>query len=195
VNPAALPALFAQHKMAVLGAGAAGAVLLGLRARRKSTTGAGGAVTSRPAGTLPAAAVVPANGLQANGPDNTAVQVYDALQSELAPFLQQQAAQTDASSAGVAAAVAPVASTLFAPNLTGKYVRYNQGTIGEIESDGSIYGISGPELTDAQWADVRNAGISSLGTAPFDTTGPLYGDRATNLTAIGTAARTATKTT
>jgi hypothetical protein len=154
VNTAQLQAFVAAHKVGVLGTAAAGAVLLGLRTRRKAT--AGGAATSQPAGTLPAAAVVPANGLQGVGStyDSSAYDVYSALQSELTPFLQGQAAQTDASSTGIAAAVLPVASTLFAPTYSGNYVKdAKTGLIGEVETDGSVFG-----FTPAQWSTAAGKG-------------------------------------
>jgi hypothetical protein len=175
VNPGALSAFFVQHKVAVLGAGAAGAVLLGLRSRKK----AAGPATSQPAGTLPAAAVVPANGLQGVGStyDSSAYDVYSALQQELGPFLQQQAAQTGSSS-GIST-VPPIASTLFAPTGSGNYVAYKNGTIAEIESDGSQLG-----LIDDEWRRLAAGGATykSLGT---DLTSGQYFETATNLANVG----------
>jgi hypothetical protein len=149
VNPAQLSAYFAAHKTAILGGAAAGVAVLGLRARKKAAAPA----TSQPAGTLPAAAVVPANGLQSVGStyDSSAYDVYSALQSELTPFLQGQAAQTSASS-GISS-VPAVASTLFGPTGSGHLVRYPNGSIAEVESDGTLYGLNPDE-----WNNLRNAG-------------------------------------
>jgi hypothetical protein len=183
VNLAQLQAFFATHKVAVLGTAAAGAVLLGLRTRKKAATG-GAAVTP---GT--AAGVVPANGLQGVGStyDSSAYDVYSALQSELSPFLQQQAAQTGASS-GAAAAVKPIASTLFKPNLTGQYVVYKNGAYGEIEQDGSVYGISAPEASADQWGKIWAT------ATPIGDTLTAYSDRSSNLKAVAPPAPAATTT-
>jgi hypothetical protein len=136
VNPGQLQAFAAAHKVELLGAGAAAAVLLGLRARAKGGTGK----AAGPAGTIPAAAVVPATG-QGFGStyDSSAYDVYSALQSELGPLLEAQSQTTGRS--GITS-VPPIAAGLFAPTGTGNYVRYGDGTIAEVESDGSIYGIA-----------------------------------------------------
>jgi hypothetical protein len=156
VNVAQLQAWAAQNKVALLGVGAAGAVLLGLRTRSRASGGA-----KQPAGTLPAAAVVPANGLQATGStyDSSAYDVYNALQSELGPFLQAQANQTGTSS-GVTS-VPPIASTLFRPSGTGQYAQYGNGTVAEIESDGSQLG-----LTYGQWNDLIGTGAKVTQVLP-----------------------------
>jgi hypothetical protein len=87
VNPAQLQAYLQQHKQVVLGVGAAGVVGVALLRRKK----AGGDVaaapaTTRPAGTIPAAAVVPAQGYAA--PDSSAYDVYNALTGQLEQMRQ-----------------------------------------------------------------------------------------------------------
>jgi hypothetical protein len=177
VNPGALSAFFVQHKVALMGAGAAGAVLLGLRSRQQRAAAGTSAAPKVTPGT--AAAVVPANGLQGVGStyDSSAYDVYSALQQELGPFLQQQAAQTGSSS-GIST-VPPIASTLFAPSGSGNYVAYKNGTIAEIESDGSQLG-----LIDDEWRRLAAGGATykSLGT---DLTSGQYFETATNLANVG----------
>ena len=101
---------------------------------------------------------MPATGLQATGStyDSSAYDVYSALQSELSPFLQAQAAQTTGKS-GITS-VPPVASTLFKPTGSGSYVINSNGTIAEVEGDGSLYG-----MTLQQWQPLYNAGARPAG--------------------------------
>jgi hypothetical protein len=168
VNGAQLSAMLQQHKLPVLGAAAAGVVLLGLRSRKKSS-GAAVAAGPRPAGTLPAAAVVPAG-----GPDNSAFQVYDSLHSELGAFMEQQAAQTNARS-GISS-VPPIASTLFAPAGTGQLVGLSDGTTAEIESDGSLFGLSAQQGWQ-QWEKAKGQVTAVSGPAPlyYSTAGNVSG--------------------
>lgn len=177
MNLAALQAWAGQNKVALLGAGAAGAVLLGLRTRSKAT--GGGPRTAQPAGTLPAAAVVPANGLQATGStyDSSAFDVYSALMPQL------EALRQTGTSSGVTD-VPPIAQSIFAPNWTGKYVKYTNGTIGEIESDGSVYGISGAEAA-AKGVNVPGMQVTALPWQNHLAGGPSYGDAVHNLAAAG----------
>jgi len=131
VNPAQLSAYFAAHKTAVLGSAAAAVAGLALYQRRKGTSGAGGATTAGATvpGTIPAAAVEP----QSLGAyDSTSFDLYNALQPEI-----EQILQTGTSSGG-AAAPSPVASSLLSPSYDGNYVRFADGQIDEVESDGSL---------------------------------------------------------
>jgi hypothetical protein len=104
---------------------------------------------------------VPANGLQGVGStyDSSAYDVYSALQSELSPFLQAQANQTGTSS-GVSS-VPPVASTLFNPSRHRPVRQYGNGTVAEIESDGSQLG-----LTYGQWNDLLGKGAKVTQVLP-----------------------------
>lgn len=109
-----------------------------------------------------------------------------------ASWAQKLAAETDALTAlqhslsvlpqpvgGTPAAAPSIASTLFAPKLTGQYVRYTgTGAYGEVESDGSIYGISTEELGWDQWAKIFPS-ASPIGPS----TPTNYSDRVTNLAA------------
>jgi hypothetical protein len=136
-----LAALFAQHKTVILGTAAAGVAGLALLQRRKGAAAPAGGPSV--AGTIPAAAVVPAQPT-GGGYDSSAYDVYSALQSELGPVLQQQAKATG--TGGVTTAPKPIASTLFGANRTGTYV-WQQGAdapagVFEVESDGSLYHLS-----------------------------------------------------
>jgi hypothetical protein len=160
---------FAQRP-AVLGATAVGVVGLALLHRKKAAAAPGGA--KQPAGTIPAAAVVPAQGYA--GPDNSAVQVYDALSSQL-----EQMRQTSASGSGVTAAPAPVASTLFAPTGSGKFVRYADGNVFEVESDGSLFG-----LTPNQNDQATRAAGPGISWEQLQSTMPIKYSTAANLAKV-----------
>jgi hypothetical protein len=57
--------------------------------------------------------------------------------------------------------VPPVASTLFRPTGTGQYAQYGNGTVAEIESDGSQLG-----LTYGQWNDLIGTGAKVTQVLP-----------------------------
>jgi len=163
VNAAQLPALFAAHKTAVLGTAAAAVAGLALYQRHKAaggSTGVGGTV----AGALPAAAVAGSTPATGGGVyDSTSFDLYNALQPEIDAILQlEQNQQTGGAGpakpptkqptkppakqpAPASHAPAPIASTLFAPTMSGKYVRYNSGLIAEVEKDGSQLNLTQPE--------------------------------------------------
>lgn len=168
-----LPALFAQHKTAIIGAAGAGVVGLALLQRKKAA--ASSAAGPSLAGTIPAAGVVPSTGVQAAYPDTGAVDTYNTIMDQL---LKQQAAMNPPVPA---AAPKPVASSLFAPTGSGKYVRYGSGTIAEVESDGSLYGIAPGEAWnyDGQVSAVQLPWYSAESPGY---TGPAYGDLVSNLT-------------
>lgn len=170
MNPEQLSALFTQHRTAVLGGAAVLVVGLGLYSRKVKAPAAAGATTGGATvpGTIPAAAVAPTGGY-----DSTATDVYQALSDQIGALEQQQ--QTTGTA--VTAPSKPISSTLFAPTGTGQYVVYKNGAYGEIESDGSVYGLSTPELTPDQWSKVWGA------ATPIGTTQTNYFDRATNLAA------------
>lgn len=152
MDTAQLSALFAAHKTAILGTAAAGVAGLALYQKRKGAGAAGStAVGAAVPGTLPAAAVEP----QSLGAyDSTSFDLYNALQPEL-----EQILQTGTSGGGVAAPP-PVASTLFAPSGSGKYVGYGNGLY-EVEPDGSLY-----HLSPGEWASIikANGGRKPAGT-------------------------------
>jgi hypothetical protein len=168
VNPQ-LSALFAAHKTAILGAAGVGVVGLALLQKKKGA--AATPATTGVAGTIPAAAVVPASS-SGSGPNNSAYDVYSALQSELAPLLQQQAAATG--TGGITTAPAPIASSLFSANRTGNYVAQtnNDGVQGvfEVESDGSLY-----HLSSADWTGINSNGRVPYSELPKNIGAPFYG--------------------
>jgi hypothetical protein len=159
---APLGAMFAAHKPVVLGVAAAGVV--GLALLKKKGAGSSSSSTSSPAGTIPATGVVSSGSVQGTYPDTTATDVYNSLQPTLAQILNQQANQTSAGNSHPLSAPKPIASTLFAPQGTGNYVfLQNANTIGEVESDGSIYGIGGGE---GYSGPTNPAQLSQLQSAP-----------------------------
>ena len=153
MNPGQLSALFAAHKTAILGGGAAAVAGLALYQRKKGGAGAGAStVGARVPGTIPAAAVVPAGGsVGAGGYDSSSFDTYNALQPEIDQILQRQEAQQTGGTAGggVTAAPAPVASTLLSPSSSNNYVRFADGQIDQVESDGSLYWLSPTESAKA----------------------------------------------
>lgn len=216
MNPQ-LALLFAQHKTAILGATAAGVAGLALVQRKKkaatatpASATAGATVGTTIAGTIPAAAVVPAGSTGSGGYDSSSYDTYNALQPELAQILQaQQALATAGAGSGITAAPAPVSSpilntpapapaaakksiaqTLFAPRGTGNYVKYGDGTLGEVEQDGSIYGIAYGEPIDSQGnlyvAGQTGAAATALPWQHWNddpNAEPSYGDKVHNLAA------------
>lgn len=166
MNPEQLQAFFAEHKTAVLGTAAAGVVGLALLQRKKKTTAGG---TSQPAGTIPAAAVVPSNALQGSY-DSSAYDVYSALQPQIAQLSDQLNRGNS-----VTAAPAPIASTLFAPSGSGNYVRYGS-SIAEVESDGSLFA-----PTSDQWQKLAAQGAAFTQVSGKDSDLPSYYTTAGNL--------------
>ena len=162
MNAGQLQAYVEQHKPVVLGVAAAGVAGLALlRRKRAASAGATGPATSQPAGTIPAAAVVPSQ-QTASTYDSSAYDVYNALSGQL-----EQMRQTVGTPAATQAPK-PIASTLFAPSGTGNYVRYKNGTIGEVESDGSIYGIAPGEIWNVANGYTQLAPDMESKTAYFD---------------------------
>jgi hypothetical protein len=163
VNLAQLQTYLQNNKPVVLGVGAAGVAGLALLQRKKKSSAAA-APSTRPAGTIPAAAVVPSQ-QTASTYDSSAYDVYSALTGQLGA-LSEQVRQTSGSS--VTSAPAPLASSLFAPNMTGQYVGYRgDGSAGsngiyEVETDGSLYHLDMPE-----WQKII---ASSGGKEPATTT-------------------------
>jgi hypothetical protein len=131
-----LQAMFAQHKNVVLGVAGAGVVGLALLQRKKAAKGAG--PSPSPAGTIPAAGVVPSSGVQGAFPDTSATDIYNSLSDQMQKLFDQQAAQTSNSNGGLTTP-APIASTLFAPTYSGSYATTSTGQPVEIESDGSLF--------------------------------------------------------
>lgn len=135
MNPAQLSAYFAAHKTAVLGGAAAAVAGLALYRKHQAASGTGTTAGATVPGTLPAAAIV-----GAQGPDSSGFDLYNAVQPEIDQILQQmQANQTGGTTGGgTTAAPTPIASTLFNPTRSGKYVRFADGQIDEVEKDGSL---------------------------------------------------------
>jgi hypothetical protein len=159
VNPGQLSAWFAQNQKAVLGVGAAAVVGVGvMRARKKSAgAAAGGAGATPTAGT--AFATGPAIAGTQTPYDSSVVDGYNDLQSQIYGL-------SDKLNAPMPVPAAPIASTLFSPQGTGQYVHFgNLG--GEVESDGSVFGI-----TQDQWQQIlakdpaANGKITTLSTGP-----------------------------
>lgn len=162
-----LPVLFAAHKTAVLGAAAAGVAGVALLQKRKKTT-TGTAAAASPAGTIPAAAVVPSSGVQGAFPDTSATDVYNQLEGQL-ERLQANGSQA-------VPVPTPVASSLYAPSSdSNTFVRYGpNGMVTQVEADGSQLG-----LTYDQWQSLAANGAQAPnigGPAPtnvFTTLGNL----------------------
>lgn len=159
-------ALFEQHKTAVLGAAAAAVVGLALLQKKKGGTAG---ATSAPAGTIPAAGVVSSGSVQSAYPNTTATDVYNSLQPTLEAILNQQGNSTGTGSGATLSGPAPIASSLFAPTGSGQYAQYANGTVAEIESDGSQLGLS-----YGQWEPLRQAGAAPTITLAGSSSGQFY---------------------
>jgi hypothetical protein len=181
VNLGQLSGYVQNNKPVVLGVAAAGVAGLALLQRRKAGAGPAATVSSgRPAGTIPAAAVVPSQ-QTASTYDSSAYDVYNALTGQLGALAEQVRQTTGGGS--TTAAPTPVASSLFSPNMTGRYVAYQgNGTAGsngiyEVESDGSLYHLDMPE-----WLSIINAGGGKAPAATtFSGTAPAEFAAASNL--------------
>jgi hypothetical protein len=167
-----LQALFREHRTAVLGAAGAGVVGMALLQRKKkATTPAGAGAAGSPAGTMPAAGIaVPAGAVQGTFPNTTESDVYNSIMDQL---LQQQASMTSTSPAP-ATAPKPIASTLFAPSDSRQFVLYGDGTVTQLQSDGSQLGLNWSQWQPlaAQYSPTV-AGQLHPGGAYFETTGNL----------------------
>jgi hypothetical protein len=158
VNLDQLGASFAQNRTAILGTAAAGVVGFALYKRKQ----AGGA-TAAPASA--AAPVYSAGGQTAgmygaNAYDSSASDVYGLVQPQLESLGSQLSdLNTKLGSVPVSQAPAsPVASRLANPLYNGNYIRNAGGGFAEIESDGSLLG-----LTAQQWANAyKVAGQSGV---------------------------------
>jgi hypothetical protein len=155
VDTAQLAAWFKANKTEALMVGGAAVAGLALYKRKTGAAGAPSGVTAGAVapGTMPAAAVVPAGG---GSYDSSAWSAYNALQDEIGTLARQNEAarQTGAAGSGASAAVkGPLASTLLAPSGSGRYVQNGNGTIAEVESDGSLYG-----MQLGEWLPFYNSG-------------------------------------
>lgn len=159
-------------KPAVLGAAAAGVVGLALLQRRK----AGGDAAA------PAAPAVPASGSYSAGGQVASAGgfgAYDSTASDVAGWLSPQLDELRRLSSPTPVP-APIASTLFAPSGTGNYVRRGDGLVAEVQSDGSLFG-----MTLDQWVKAGQPSATDLAGLP--NTVPIYSTQ-TNVTTAGTAA-------
>lgn len=166
MNPDQLRALFQQNKKALFAVAAVGVGGFALYKRHTAGATAGSATSS----TSSSAGVVPS--YSSGGQTTTmggASGIYDSTSTDLASFLSPQlgamqsqlnALTAAPSSSSTPTPVAgPIASSLLAPKGTGTYVINGNGTIGEVESDGSIFGMTLP-----QWMPLYDAGARPAAT-------------------------------
>jgi hypothetical protein len=182
VDTAAISAWLQANKTEVVLVGGAAVAGLALLQRKRGTAGASapgvtaGAVAP---GTMPAAAVVSGGG---GGYSSDAFSAYNALQDEIGTLARQNEAarQTSAGGSGVGTVPAPIASTLFNPTGSGTYAQYANGTVAEVESDGSQLG-----LGYAQWEPLRAAGAHPTIVIPGAAPVGRYFQSDTNLANVG----------
>jgi hypothetical protein len=149
VNAAQLQAWFTANQKPILGVAAAGAVGFGvLRARKRTAAAAGGAGVPGASTAGSAFASGPAIAGTTTPYDSSVMDVYNGLQDQIDGITTKMTAPLPVPSA-------PVASTLFAPSGTGNYVRLQNGVVGEVESDGSIFGLGWN-----QWKPLMDAGAT-----------------------------------
>jgi hypothetical protein len=181
VNLAQLESTLEANKGAALACGLAAVGGLVLWQKRKgSAAGSTAGATSSSSSTTPAG-VVPYSG----GGQTTSLAgaggVYDSTSADLAGYLGPQldsiGSRLTALENPSASSPIPVASTLVSPAGTGSYVRTPNGSIAEVESDGSLFG-----LTYNQWVPVSSSGYQSV---------PSFGSQTLYSSAANVAAGTA----
>lgn len=178
MNTAQLSAYFNAHRTAILGTGAAAVAGAALYQRKKTAGAAAGGTTAGASvpGTIPAAAVVPASG--SGTYDTGDYGAYQSLQDEINKLADAQ--QTSAAGSGITSAPAPISTTLFAPSGTASsYIRYGNGTVAEVESDGSVFGIAPGQ----QWDHSKP--IVNVPWYGAEAGGPVYNDTVHALAAAG----------
>lgn len=174
------------HRDEILVISSVALVLLGWLTLRKS--GGSTAAATAPATTYAGTTAAAQSGLGAAGivagSDANAIngfQTYLANQSD--QLAQLQSSVTDLVSAKTPANTQkPLAGSLFSPNYSGQYVQYQGGGIAEVESDGSLFG-----LTASQWDGAlqrRTAG----GPFSFDVLGGKSPQQYSTAANIATAA-------
>jgi hypothetical protein len=187
VNFADLQATLEQNKGPIFAAAAVGVGAFALYKRSKAQTA--GATAGPGGGTLTS------TGYSAGAQTGTLAgyapgAAYDSTSADLAGYLGPQLdaigsqlakMQSNPSPTPVAA---PIASKLFAPSDSGNFVLYPSGTVGQVQSDGSVYGLSWNE-----WMPI------SRGASPSPVPAGVgnYFDRVSNLKA-GTPTPAAAKT-
>jgi hypothetical protein len=156
VNAAALQAWLEQNKKPVLAVAGAGVVGLALLRKKKTAAAGGIGGGGAPASAGTAFATGPAIAGTATPYDSSVSDVYNSLQGQLDSLNTKLTAP-------IPTPAAPSASKMFAPGYTGNYVRLSNGVIGEVENDGSIFG-----LTGQQWRQAADQGAqySQLASAP-----------------------------
>lgn len=165
MNPAALSALFAQHRTAVLGGGAAAVVGLALLNKKKKA-----AATNT--GTIP---VTGANGsvsyatptdtpTYGNTPGTSSADIYNLLNDQLQAAIRQQT--TPIPVAAQPATSGPLAATMYAPSASKRFVRFSNGQIDQVQSDGSLLWLTGSEASSLFGKGGWKGKVDQLPTAP-----------------------------
>lgn len=145
MNTAAATQWFEQNKKTVA---VAGAVVVGGFGLMKARKGKAGGETP-PARTVGDMGPAGAAGFAQSAPyDSSSSDVYNQLQPQI-ERLQQRLESP------IPVPVPPAASSMFAPTGRGNYVRYDNGTIAEVQSDGSLYGLNPDE-----WNKVASGGAT-----------------------------------
>jgi hypothetical protein len=177
-----LAALFAKHRVPLLGVAGAGAVGLGLlhRSRGGSVPAAAGA--PRPGiASASTAGYTYSSGSQAGGTtgggiyDSSSHDLYSALQPQLENIIRNTTpGATGAKPPVPVPAQARIASTILAPTGSGNYVRGANGMVAEVQSDGSLFA-----LTSGQWSSLtktlgNRAQVTNLRGRLGGSTLPVY---------------------
>lgn len=159
----ALSQQFEANKGPILATAAAGVVGFALYSRRKA-----GGNTAAPAQAAPTTAGASSGGQTAgmrgaNAYDSSASDVYGLIQPQMESLGKQVGDLNNKLNAvpvsTPAKATGPLAAQLYAPQGTGNYVRLPNGVGAEVESDGSLFGI-----TSEQWAGLAAQGKTSTPT-------------------------------
>lgn len=172
---AEIEATLSQHKGPALAAAGGVVVLLAL-ARRKRAAAAPVQQTSAPIMSGVTGYSAGAQSMGGAAYDSTSTDIVGALTPQLSS-IGSQLSQLTNPAASPTPVPKPVASTLFAPLYTGKDVELADGTVAEIESDGSLFGMTHPQYWANPNASKDLAGIVNMKASPL----PVYYTTAGNV--------------
>lgn len=172
-----LEATFEAHKAPIIAAAAGGVVLLALAQRRKKggATSTTTATSATPGGVVytPASAGGQAAAMTGAAYDSTSTDLYSALSPQLAS-IGSQLSQLTSQSSSPTPVPAPIASTLYKPSDSSNFVLYTNGTVAQVQSDGSQLGLNYDQWRplSSQFQPVHLPSAAPVG-AYFETAGNL----------------------
>lgn len=162
MNLAGLSSSIEANKKTLAIAGAAGVAGLALFKKKKTAGTPTAATSAQPVAASSAGSLASYGGAAAY--DSTGSDVYNSLQPVLQSIQSDLAAQRSPDEV----IPLPAAATQFSPSYTGTYVQYGKDGIFEQERDGSLYGLTSNEWSQALAKRDQNFSLQSL-TGPTPT--------------------------